>query len=82
LRIPSFEGMRRRLLLINFILFNRECFLVSAMSSAEKLESRSCPRCLGAMVLMRIIPKHVAYPELRTFQCLDCGHVMTLEVDE
>jgi hypothetical protein len=27
-------------------------------------------------------PKFGAYPELRTFQCVECGHVVTIEVEE
>jgi hypothetical protein len=34
------------------------------------------------MVLARIVPKFGAYPELRTFQCANCGHVVTIEVQE
>jgi hypothetical protein len=33
------------------------------------------------MVLTRILPKFGVYPELRTFQCVDCGHVVTTEVE-
>jgi hypothetical protein len=34
------------------------------------------------MVLTRVFPKFNAYPELRTFQCVDCGHVATIEIEE
>jgi predicted RNA-binding Zn-ribbon protein involved in translation (DUF1610 family) len=50
----------------------------------EEYETRSapCPQCLGEMVLSRNVPKFGAYPQLRTFQCDDCGHVVTIEVEE
>jgi hypothetical protein len=34
------------------------------------------------MVLARVFPRFRAYPELKTFQCVDCGHAVTVEVEE
>jgi hypothetical protein len=34
------------------------------------------------MTLARIFPRFSPHPELRTFQCVDCGHVVTVEVEE
>jgi hypothetical protein len=33
------------------------------------------------MALARVFPRFGSYPELRSFQCLDCGHVITVEED-
>jgi hypothetical protein len=49
---------------------------------SDESEKDPCPKCSGEMVLARITPGLGGYPELRTFQCLDCGHVMTNEVEE
>jgi uncharacterized Zn finger protein len=52
------------------------------MSNEDEPKPSSCPQCSGEMVLARVFPKFGAYPELRTFQCVDCGHVVTTEVEE
>lgn len=33
------------------------------------------------MKLVRIAPKAGPWPELRTFQCVDCDNVLTVEVE-
>jgi hypothetical protein len=34
------------------------------------------------MVLARVFPRFGPNPELRTFQCVDCGHVVTIEIEK
>jgi hypothetical protein len=45
----------------------------------EESDDRVCPLCGGAMKLDRIIPKLGGLPTLRTYQCLDCKEVETVE---
>jgi hypothetical protein len=41
-----------------------------------------CELCGGPMKLVRSIPRFGAHPELATFECLQCHHVMTRPVEE
>ena len=50
-------------------------------SSTPDPESRTCPRCNGAMKLVQITPKLAWLPELKTFQCSSCKEVSTVEKD-
>ena len=43
-------------------------------SSRIAIQSHTCPKCLGPMVLMRIKPSRIGF-ELRTFQGVYCDHV-------
>jgi hypothetical protein len=43
-------------------------------SSRIAIQSHTCPKCLGPMVLTRIKPSRIG-PELRTFQGVNCDHV-------
>jgi hypothetical protein len=43
-------------------------------SSRIAIQSHTCPKCLGAMVLKRIKPWRIGF-ELRTFQGVNCDHV-------
>jgi hypothetical protein len=38
-----------------------------------------CPRCQGRMKLVRIFPKTYGLPELRSYRCIVCEDVVTLE---
>jgi hypothetical protein len=38
-----------------------------------------CPRCGAAMHLHRTLPASFGYPELRTFTCMQCREVITVE---
>ena len=40
-----------------------------------------CPRCAAAMKIVRSVPKAGPMPELRTFQCPECDHVLTIEIE-
>ncbi len=40
-----------------------------------------CRCCGGAMLIIRIIPREGRHPELRTYQCADCGEPQTFEID-
>jgi hypothetical protein len=41
----------------------------------------NCPACGSAMTLVRITPKSGLLPELRTFRCADCDHVLTIKIE-
>jgi hypothetical protein len=43
-------------------------------SSRIAIQSHTCPKCLGPMVLARIRPSRIGF-ELRTFQGVNCDHV-------
>jgi hypothetical protein len=43
-------------------------------SSRIAIQTHTCPRCLGPMVLTRIKPSRIGF-ELRTFQGVNCDHV-------
>lgn len=40
-----------------------------------------CPACGSTVKLCRIVPKLGGLPELRTFQCVDCEEVVTIEAE-
>jgi hypothetical protein len=46
------------------------------------MESPDCPHCSGAMALVRVLPKLGGLPELRTYQCVECKEVLTVEGGE
>jgi uncharacterized Zn finger protein len=48
----------------------------------DETKPHSCPRCSGETALTRIFPKFGAFPELKTYQCAECGHVLTIEIEE
>jgi len=43
-------------------------------TSRIAIQSHTCPKCLGPMVLTRIKPSRIGF-ELRTFQGVNCDHV-------
>ena len=43
-------------------------------SSRIAIQSHTCPKCLGPMVLTRIKSSRIGF-ELRTFQGVNCDHV-------
>ena len=47
---------------------------VSIDSSRITIQSHTCPKCLGPMVLIRTKPSRIGL-ELRTFQGVNCDHV-------
>jgi hypothetical protein len=51
----------------------------SAMPSEDENELFQCPCCDGAMKVVRIIPRHGELPELRSYRCVECDEVVTLE---
>jgi transposase-like protein len=52
------------------------------MSDEDAPEMPRCPRCQGPMALVRIWPKSSAFPEYRSYQCVDCKQVETYEHKE
>jgi hypothetical protein len=57
-------------------------FMLETTPNAAVVECRSCcPQCGGAMRLVRVTPRLGALPELKTFRCADCDHVVTVEVE-
>ena len=57
-------------------------WLGASMWNEDEPKPTCCPQCSGEMVLARIFPRFSPHPELRTFQCVDCGHVVTIEIEE
>jgi uncharacterized Zn finger protein len=49
------------------------------MSIPETLEPPNCERCGDAMATANRVPKLGSHPELVTFRCDGCGHVLTVE---
>ena len=45
----------------------------------DELDTACCPRCQGPMKLARIFPKSYHLPELRSYRCIVCEDVVTLE---
>jgi hypothetical protein len=43
--------------------------------------SDNCPACGGAMNIVSVTPKAANWPELKTFQCVDCQRVLTIEFE-
>jgi hypothetical protein len=43
-------------------------------SSRIAIQSHTCPKCLGSMILTRIKPSRIGF-EMRTFQGVNCDHV-------
>jgi len=41
-----------------------------------------CPACGYPMTLVRITPKSGQLPELRTFRCTDCEHVLMVRIED
>jgi hypothetical protein len=63
-------------------LSNRPSALAVMSEDDEAIRSSSnCPVCGGAMKIMRIIPKVALLLDLRTFQCVDCGHVRQIPLE-
>jgi hypothetical protein len=44
-------------------------------------DQKHCAQCRTIMVLERVAPKLASVPELRTYKCLKCGHVIKCEID-
>jgi len=42
---------------------------------------KRCPQCHTTMMLEEVAPKSASRPELRTYKCLKCAHVMRYELD-
>jgi hypothetical protein len=58
------------------------CSMLSSDPNSNLVECHGqCPKCGAAMRLVRVTPRLGALPELRTFRCTDCGHVVTVEVE-
>jgi hypothetical protein len=55
---------------------------VLSMWNQDEPKPPCCPQCSGDMVLARIFPRFSPHPELRTFQCIDCGQMVTIEIEE
>jgi len=56
--------------------------LFSHTQSIASDDDSCCTRCAKKpMALARVIPGAGPYPELRTFQCLGCGHIETIEAE-
>lgn len=51
-------------------------------ASQNPLLPLRCELCGGAMKLVRGVPRFGAHPELATFECMQCHHVVTRPVEE
>jgi hypothetical protein len=49
------------------------------MSEEDEPDEPHCPRCQGATVLVRTFPKIGGFPELRSYRCIVCEEVVTVE---
>jgi hypothetical protein len=58
---------------------NRPPTLSIGMSDTDETDTPCCPRCQGPMKLARIFPKSYGLPELRSYRCMVCEEVVTLE---
>jgi hypothetical protein len=47
--------------------------------TAKQVAGPKCEICDGAMKLKRVIPAAHIFPELKTFQCMGCGLLRTVE---
>ena len=56
--------------------------LCAAMSEEENIPKLPCVLCGTPMMLVRVTPKLGAFPELRTFVCIACGDVRSVEIKE
>jgi hypothetical protein len=54
----------------------------SRMLEEDETKPASCPEYTREKALARIVPKFGAHPGLGTFQCAECRHVVTIEVEE
>lgn len=51
-------------------------------SKAKKAKPEpKCVICTEAMKLKSVIPRAHTFPELRTYQCVGCGNLRTVEDD-
>ena len=48
-------------------------------SAARKVAEQKCAICADTMKLKRVIPAAHIFPELKTFQCVGCGNLRTVE---
>jgi hypothetical protein len=48
-------------------------------NAARKLAEPKCTVCADRMKLKRIIPAAHIFPELKTYQCVGCGNLRTVE---
>ena len=51
------------------------------MSSPDEADVRPCPVCGGTLKLAHVLPKIGGLPELRSYHCVNCGEVETVEDD-
>ena len=47
----------------------------------RKVALPACAVCDGILTLRKVIPAAHIFPELRTYQCFECGHLRTVEDD-
>jgi hypothetical protein len=71
------EPRRRRLLSGEGLLFAGPLILV-----VDEPDEPLCPRCQGATVLVRTFPKIGGFPELRSYSCIVCEEVVTVEREQ
>jgi hypothetical protein len=48
-------------------------------NGARKVAEPRCTVCADLMKLKRVIPAAHIFPELKTFQCIGCGNLRTVE---
>ena len=48
-------------------------------NAARKVAVPKCAVCADTMKLKRVIPAAHIFPELKTFQCVGCGNLRTVE---
>jgi hypothetical protein len=49
------------------------------MAPEDENDPLKCPDCSGPMKIARVTPKFGGLPELRTYQCVECEEVVTVE---
>ena len=50
--------------------------------SPKKLKGPHCLVCDGVMTVKRVIPAAHIFPELKTYQCEDCGVMRSVENEQ
>jgi hypothetical protein len=49
----------------------------AVLAELDRGEPPTCERCGEAMDLAQTVPAVAGHPEIRSYRCSDCGHVMT-----
>jgi hypothetical protein len=63
------------------MLVGRAPYRIVDMPEEDEPDETRCPRCQGETVLVRTFPKIGGFPELRSYRCIVCDEVSTVEND-